>query len=244
MAAAFGGWRSTFVIVSAIGLVSVVAWLLLMPRDTGGFSAPGLPRLPWRRPAGWLLGIVFGSQSILFYGCVTWLAAIYVERGWGATEAGDLVALLSGIGLVATFAVPVIGDRYGTRRSQLAAAAALSVVGALVIAVTPGEPPGSPVAIAGTLLLGLGIGAYFPLALTLPVDVSTDPSEAASISALMLLVGYILAAISPVALGIVRDATGSFAVVVWILVAVSLAMIPLALSLSPARLRRAGGHTS
>ena len=57
----------------------------------------------------------------------------------------------------------------------------------------------------------------------------------------MLLIGYALAATSPVVLGIVRDATGSFDAVVWILVAVSLTMIPLALALNPARLRSAGG---
>ena len=77
------------------------------------------PRLPWRRPSAWLLGAIFGSQSILFYGCITWLASIYVERGWRAAEAGGLIALLTGIGLVSTLAVPVLADRFGTRRSQL-----------------------------------------------------------------------------------------------------------------------------
>ena len=61
-----------------------------------------------------------------------------------------------------------------------------------------------------TALLGLGIGAYFPLALTLPVDVARDSADAASISAFMLLIGYALAALSPVVLGMVRDATGNF----------------------------------
>lgn len=60
----------------------------------------------------------------------------------------------------------------------------------------------------------------------------------------MLLIGYTLAAISPVALGIVRDATGNFRGVVWILVAISVAMIPLALALNPARLRSAGAGTT
>ena len=124
---------------------------------------------------------------------------------------------------------------------QLTLAASLSVAGALIVAATPGEQPGSPVVLGATTLLGLGIGAYFPLALTLPVDVASDSADAASISAFMLLIGYALAATSPVILEIVRDATGSFDAVVWILVAVSVTMIPLALALNPARLRSAGG---
>jgi CP family cyanate transporter-like MFS transporter len=149
---------------------------------------------------------------------------------------------MTGIGFLATLAVPVLADRFGTRRSQLAVAGLLAVAGALVIALTPGEPPGSFVAVGATLLLGLGIGAYFPLALTLPVDVAGDASDAASISALMLLVGYLLAAAAPVLLGVVRDATGNFDTVIWIIVGLAASMIPLALALNPGRLRGAGGR--
>ncbi|HUG30984.1 MAG TPA: MFS transporter [Candidatus Limnocylindria bacterium] len=237
----FGGWRGSFAIVSAAAFGSLAAWLWLAPRDEGHIRVtPKRPSLPWRRPSAWLIGVIFGSQSILFYGCITWLASVYVERGWGEADAGGLVALLTGIGLVSTLAIPLLGDRLGTRRSQLTLAALLTLAGALVVALTPSEPPGSLVTIGATILLGLGIGAYFPLALTLPVDVAGDAADAASISAFMLLVGYALAATSPVVLGVVRDAAGNFESVVWILVAISAAMIPLALSLNPARLRGAG----
>lgn len=241
LATAVGGWRGSFGVVAGAAVASLIAWLVLMPRDDGHVrTAPSLPRLPWRRPAAWLLGAIFGSQSILFYGCITWLASVYRERGWPEADAGGLIALLTGIGLVSTLAVPVFADRLGTRRSQLALAAALSLAGALIVALTPGEQPGSLLTLTATALLGLGIGGYFPLALTLPVDVASDGADAASISAFMLLVGYALAATSPVVLGIVRDATGTFDSVVWILVAITVVMIPLALSLHPARLRSAG----
>ena len=237
----FGGWRGSFAIVSAAAFASLGAWLWLAPRDEGHVRvALKLQSLPWRRPSAWLLGVIFGSQSILFYGCITWLASVYVERGWGEADAGGLIALLTGIGLVSTLAMPLLADRVGTRRSQLTLAALLSLAGALIVAATPDEPSGSPVTLAATILLGLGIGAYFPLALTLPVDVAADAADAASISAFMLLVGYALAATAPVFLGIVRDATGNFTSVVWILAAISAAMIPLALALNPSRLRRAG----
>lgn len=241
LADAFGGWRSAFAIVSAAAFASLAAWVWLMPRDAGFVRvAPSMPSIPWRRPSAWLLGLIFGSQSILFYGCITWLPSTYVERGWPEADAAGLVALLAGIGLIATLAVPVFADRLGTRRSQLTTAGLLAVAGALVIALTPGEPPGSLITLAATILLGLGIGAYFPFALTLPVDVAGDARDAASISALMLLVGYLLAATAPVVLGLVRDATGGFDAVLWILVAIAVAMLPLALTLNPARLQRAG----
>ena len=242
LADAFGGWRGSFAIVSAAAFVSLGAWLWLAPRDEGFVrTALRLPKLPWRRPAAWLLGLIFGSQSILFYGSITWLASIYIERGWPAAQAGGLIALQAGIGIISTLAVPAFADRFGTRRSQLATAALLSLAGATVIALTPHEAPGSPVVFLATALMGLGIGAYFPLALTLPVDVARDAQDAASISALMLLVGYALASVAPVVLGVVRDATGNFESVAWIIVGIAVVMLPLALSLSPGRLTAAGG---
>jgi len=244
LADALGGWRGAFAVVSATGLVSLLAWLWLMPRDVGFIRvAPSRPTLPWRRLSAWLLGAIFGSQSILFYGCITWLGSVYVERGWTAAQAGSLIALMAGIGLVSTLAVPAFADRFGTRRSQLTAAALVSVAGAMVVALTPHEGPGSLISFGAVALLGLGIGAYFPLALTLPVDVASDAADAASISALMLLIGYVLAATAPVVLGVVRDATGNFDAVVWILVAIAVSMIPLALALNPGRLQRAGARS-
>ena len=240
VADAFGGWRPAFAAIAAASGISFVAWLVLVPADPGARSRPGLPHLPWRRPSAWLLGLVFGSQSTLFYGAITWLASAYIERGWTVGQAAGLIAFFNGVGLLSSLSVPLFGDRIGTRRSQMTSAALAAVAGALVIALTPGEPPGSVISLAAVALLGTGIGAFFPLALTLPVDVARDPAEAASITALMLLIGYLLSSVAPVVLGLVRDATGSFVAVLWILVGLAAVMVPLGLSLGSAPPGRAG----
>jgi len=239
LADGLGGWRPAFAAISAAAGISFVAWLVLVPADTGARTRPALPRLPWRSGRAWLFGLAFGTQSTLFYGAITWLASAYIERGWTAAEAAGLIAFFNGIGLLASLSVPAFADRIGSRRSQMTAAAFLAVSGALGIVLTPGEPPGSLIAFGAAALLGIGIGAFFPLALTLPVDVARSPSEAASISALMLLVGYLLSSIAPVFLGLVRDSTGDFDAVLWILVGLAVSMVPLALALGPGRLRRA-----
>ena len=241
LADGLGGWRPAFLAISATAAVSLAAWLVLVPADGGMRTRPARPQLPWRRPSAWLLGLVFASQSTLFYGAVTWLASAYIERGWTEGDAAGLIAAFNGVGLLTTLAVPLIADRIGTRRSQMATAGLVAVVGSLGVVLTPGEAPGSALAFGSVALLGIGIGAFFPLALTLPVDVARDPAEAASISAFMLLVGYLVSALAPVVLGIVRDSTGSFEAVLWIMVGLAVAMIPLGLSLGAGRLRRAGG---
>ena len=65
--------------------------------------------------------------------------------------------------------------------------------------------------LAWVIVLGLGIGGLFPLALTLPLDYSADADEAARLTAMTFFVGYLLAAVGPVAVGALRDATGGYA---------------------------------
>jgi CP family cyanate transporter-like MFS transporter len=241
LADALGGWRGAAAAISVAGLVSLVGWLWLMPGDDARATRarPRLPRLPWRRRSAWLLGVIFGTQSILFYGAVTWLPSLFAERGFSPTDAAGQVALFTGIQLFATLSVPAFADRLGSRRTQLAAAGAITLGGALLIGVAGAGPSGSIVSVLGTALLGLGVGFYFPLALTLPVDVSGDPVEAASISALMLLAGYLIASVAPVLFGLIRDATGGFDGVVVGFVVVAALMVPLPLLLNTARLGRA-----
>jgi len=74
--------------------------------------------------------------------------------------------------------------------------------------------------------------------LTLPVEAGRSPAESSALAALMLLVGYTFAAVGPVVLGAVRDATGSFVVAGWLLVGVAVIMLAATSLLSPSRLGR------
>ena len=86
-------------------------------------------------------------------------------------------------------------------------------------------------------LTGLSIGTFFPLMLTLPLDVADEPAQVGAVAGLMLGVGYTFGAVTPFALGAVRDVTGSFSASLWILVAVSATLVPVVANCTPARLR-------
>ena len=233
-----GDWRQALAIISTLSLLSLAAWLLLV--RGGGESRPRdepARRLPWRNPTAWLLIVVFGLQSILFYGIVAWLPNIFVERGWAADSAGALVAVFNGVGLLTTIGLPLMADRLGARRPQLTAASIVAV-GALLMLIT------APImAFLWVAILGLALGAVFPLVLTLPLDVASNPAEVGSVAALMLFGGYILSAVGPVVLGTARDVTGSFSTSLVLLVAIAVVLAIACTSLAPTRLRRSVAPT-
>jgi CP family cyanate transporter-like MFS transporter len=92
------------------------------------------------------------------------------------------------------------------------------------------------------VLIGIAIGPLFPLTMTLPLDASEHAPEVAALAGMMLGLGYTLSASSPLLLGAVRDLSGGFDAVLWVLVAAGAVLVVLDSSFSPKRL--AAGRSS
>ena len=236
-----GGWRASLAFISVASGLGVLAWLALTAGTVHAhrFRAVSSPvgarlHLPVRRPIVWALGLLFGVQSAVFYGTNAWLPSFYVERGWDPAAAAALLAVSSFAGLASIVAAPLASRRGLQRRQLLAAAAGSAVTGIGGVVLLP------LLAWAWAIVLGAGLGMMFTMVLTLPTDVAADARGAGGASALMLLVGYLIASAAPFALGAVRDLTGSFAVSLWLLLALAATMLPMSWALSPARLHQGG----
>ena len=138
LAGAGGDWRFALGVITLAGLGPLALWLGLAPPDEVADATIAPPRIPWRSPIGWVLGILFGLQSMLYYGVVTWLAAVYVERGWSGPDSANLIALFGAVTLVGTAVMPLGADRIGTRRGQLVASSTLILIGLVGVVVAPG----------------------------------------------------------------------------------------------------------
>lgn len=225
-------WRRALLFISVASIGALVAWLLLVGLGDRPEGEPPARRLPWGDATAWLLVVAFGLQSVLFYGIVSWLPNAFVERGWSTTDAGASIAVFNGVGLVTTIGLPLVADRLGRRRPQLLLSSTIAVAALVGVILVP------DLAYGWVAILGLALGAVFPLVLTLPLDVADDPARVGSVAALMLLGGYILSSTGPVVLGAARDVTGDFGASMWMLVAVAVVMVMACLPLSPDRLRR------
>jgi len=229
-----GTWRTSLQIISAASVASVVAWLALTPRQEPAVPLSRRPHaLPWGSPVAWLLVAVFGLQSVLFYGVVAWVPNAFVERGWDGAAAGGLVAVFNGVGLATTVGIPLVADRFAGRRPALVVASAIATAMTALLVLVP------DVAYLWIGMLGLALGAVFPLALTLPLDVTDDPGRVGSVAALMLLGGYIVSSTGPLALGVARDVSGTFSTSLWIAVGAGATLTVVCLLLTPGRLRGA-----
>ena len=225
-----GGWRSSLAVFSVAAALSAAAWLALGGREDRPRVRARPVRLPLRNPTAWSVTLVFTMIAVCFYGLSAWLPDAYVEHGWSEGRAGWLLAVVQAVTVPTGLAVPWLADRRGSRRSYLASAAAIQMGGLLGVQLLPD---------AGWLwavVLGIGIGTLFPLAMTLPLDLSHDPAAAGAVTGMMLGVGYTITGMAPLALGVVRDATGSFSASLWLIVAIEGCLLVSTLRLTHERL--------
>lgn len=200
-------WQESLAAWSFPAALGAAAWLAVTVRvnqpEPDEESHPG--RLPWRSGAAWLLVWFFSLQAALAYAFLGWLAPAYEARGWGAAAAGGLLAINNLAQLASALVLPALTDRLTDRRPVLIGAVSLTALGCAWLLMLPDALPW-----VASIVVGLGLGGGFSLALVLVVDFAGNPAASSRLVAMVFLVGYAVAAVTPVALGVLRDATGGF----------------------------------
>ena len=226
----FGSWQASLGSWTVVALVGVLAWapftVRANPHHTPDEEGPG--RLPWRHPTAWLVAGYLALQSWCFYSAVTWLAPTYVEHGWSRAAAGYLAAAFSGSQIVSGLLGPVLSDRASDMRRLLIPAAALGVTGCVGIWLAPLSAPW-----AWAVVAGLGQGAAFSLALVLLVRYARTPEASGRLTGMTFLFSYGIASVGPLAMGLVRDVSGSLSLVWAVLAGIGVVQSVVVLRLRP-----------
>ena len=223
--AAATDWRIALLVFSVASVLILAAWLLVTGSMPDRDEPDSQPSFPMRSAVAWRLATVFALNSLCYYGLVTWLPSAYVDIGWTSESAGGLVGLLNLAALPACFVIPRFSDRSESRHRYVLACGLGTGVAITGILLAP------ELALVWVTLAGVALGTLFPMMMALPVDMARRPGEVAGHAAMMLTGGYAVAAAAPALLGWVRDASGSFAPALWMLV-VAAGLIS-ALSLNP-----------
>src|SRR5918992_1733841 len=218
------GWRGALAVWAVPALLAGVAWLPQLgrrdhPADPSPRSSPGVGDL-WRSPLAWQVTLFMGLQSLAYYVTLTWLPEILQSEGMGAARAGWMLGLSQAVAIVTMFLAPMIAGRWPSQRGVVVVAVGISGVGALGLLVA-----GSTASTLWVVLLGLGQGASFSLALTFFALRAPDPGHAAALSGMAQSVGYLLAAGGPFLFGVLRDATGAWKVPLALLLTVMVCLL-------------------
>lgn len=217
---ALGGWRPLFLWSGVVAVGYAIGWFLLIrfvgiggrvPDEDPTFTPDSLGR-DVRRVVGHrelrLLVIVGTMYLLLVHGLQGWLPTLLESRGLSSALAGRTASLLVAANVVGVLGVPPLADRLGVRRGAIVACGALAGCG--VLGILAGGV--GPLAGAGVICAGLGLGGISPLVRAIPAELDgIGPDLTGAAVGLVFAVGEIGGFAGPVLLGGLRDLTGSFA---------------------------------
>jgi CP family cyanate transporter-like MFS transporter len=202
-----GGWRPGLAIWAIPAAIALALWAPQLRRpqrkaERGGDPVPGARAL-LRDPVAWSVSLFFALQSAGFYATLAWLPSVFHSHGLSTTKSGLLLSLSLVVGLIPALTLPSMAARAHHQRAFMLAVVGCIAAGWLGVLLAPTSLP-----YLWVIILGLGQNAAFPLALTLIV--LRGGSQTPGLSTLAQSVGYLVAALGPLVIGVVHDATGSW----------------------------------
>lgn len=217
------GWQQTLAFWAWPALLALLFWAV----TTAGNHVPATPSITtssitlWRHTRAWTLMLFFGVGTGVYTLILAWLPPFYVELGQSRQAAGDLLAGLTLTEVVSGMLVSALVGKFHDRRPLLLAALGSTLAGLAIMLISP-----MAMSLAGIVLLGLGVGALFPLSLILAMDHFEQPAHAGDLAAFVQGGGYMIASLMPFLAGWVR---GEFASLAWAWLGMFVAMVCISL---------------
>lgn len=215
-----GNWRYTLASWAILVVIAGVVWLPQLRQIHRVSVADPSPSL-WRNRIAWAITVYMGSQSLIFYTFSAWLPQYLQDHGRSDTEAGLLLALGQACALTASLVVPIVAGRFADQRGITLAMIGICAAGFVGLVSTDAWVPLWIVAIM------IGPGAAISLALLFMVERSPSTLVTGQVSGMAQSVGYVVAALGPIAIGALHDGTGSWRIAMAVL---AIAVVPQAIS--------------
>jgi CP family cyanate transporter-like MFS transporter len=206
---AAGGWRPGLGEWGLLAVLGTIGWLVAARH---GHAGPAVTTDATPAPAGsmlrsslaWAVTGFFGLQAMFAYAVMGWAPQVLMSAGVSRPEAGAMAAMMSILGVPLSLLVAPLAAR---QRAQSGWLVGLTLVGGAGVAGLLLAPSAAPWVWAA--LLGVGMGV-FPIAVAVIALRTRTSGETGRLSTMAQGIGYLLAAVGPLAFGILHGATGGW----------------------------------
>ncbi len=222
------GWRSSLGLWAVFAVVALIPWIGLAARrradavdvDIEGANPRVFGRM-WRLPIAWALMVGFAVSSSIAYTSFAWMPKLLVDiAGVTPVTAGVLLSLFAAMGLPCSLLVPLLVTRFHATRVLFGVAVVSGFAGIAGLLFAPSAAPWLWVVLLGITPL------LFPLILVLLGVRSRTHEGAVALSGFVQSVGYAIAALFPLGIGLLHDATDSWTAPLIVLACVVAAAVP------------------
>lgn len=216
------GWRGALAIWIILAIITLIIWLPQLKRKMQPNRQLRNQQLGnlFKSPLAWKITIFMGAQSLIFYTFITWLPTILTSNGYDIHLAGWGVFIFQFASIPFTFIIPVIADKMKDQVLLATLSSGIILMG--IIGLLAGL---SSLSILWVILLGVGNGSAFALAMMFYTLRTNDGFQAAELSGMAQSFGYLLAASGPILVGGLQDISGSWTLPLTLMIFVSIILI-------------------
>ncbi|MFI8479116.1 CynX/NimT family MFS transporter [Pseudomonas sp. NPDC078700] len=226
-----GSWRIGAGIWAILCMGAVISWWWLARKFAHHSQAPANSKpatLPWHNAQAWRVALYFGGSQFIVYALFAWLAPAATEWHTSPLTPGALLGVFTSVFAVSSFVMGVMAGPSKNRTGWLFTASAITALGAAGLYFAAQMP-----VILSVIAIAVGLGMTFTLAMTLPLDNVHTAADANAWTVFMLFVGYLIAALGPIAFGYLREHSSDYRLSFVMLLVVSLALLCMTPLLKP-----------
>jgi len=207
------GWRGALGIFLILPVVAMLFWFQQLGSKTQPITTTvnsSYEGKIWRSSIAWQVTSFVGLISAIYYIIIGWLPMILIEAGMTPVEAGTQHGILQLATAIPGLILAPIISKMDNQRLPAAMSCILSGIALLGILWFPA------LSFVWSILFGIGIGAGFILGLTFIGLRTQNAQQAVALSGMSQCIGYLLAAIGPIAMGALHDVLNSWTIPLYI----------------------------
>lgn len=218
------GWRGSLSVWGIVALAALFVWITQLKQRqgiaNGGMKKSSPSSSLYKSSIAWQLTIFMGLQSLIYFCFIAWLPEMLVNQGINTTTAGWMVSIIQFSGIPFNFIIPVVADKLPNQKALVLGIGIICIIGIVGLLI------GGNFAMLTFYIICIGIatGASLSLALTLIALRARNATQAADLSGMAQSIGYLLAALGPIALGIIFDTLHSWVLPLILLIVITIIM--------------------
>ena len=220
------GWKGSLLFWALLILLGILFWIPQIKKNKVPVLASDDLDIPvniWKSTLAWQVSIFMGVQSLIFFSLITWLPDMLIDRGFTATQSGYIVSGIQIVGLGGSFLAPLIAVKF---KDQVLLGVLLGM--GYLFGFTTFFFESKGLLYVGLTIIGLCLGSSISLAYTLIGLRTLSDKTTASLSGMAQSIGYFLAAIGPLIVGILIDIFADWNLFVGLMLAASAVFLYLA----------------
>lgn len=212
------GWRGVLGVYGAMSVMLMLAWAVFgrdIPKAPATEAVAAAVETKtigyadvWKMKETWIIALSFAGPLALYLAFNTWLPKHYIEAfGMDKTTASYYTGLFNLIGIPTAIIVGFLTKKLGLRRPFIIGAGLLMGFAAFGMFLSP-----NPLVIGvSAVLLGIALFTYTAPLFTIPMELpGMTPQHVSLMMGTVFSVAYFFSSFSPVVVGWMHDASGSF----------------------------------